>query len=65
MLRPPETRLLARWGESSFLEVLDRHLQQVFDAILIGTFERLYGAYEREGFFDGVEGGLVIWLWHG
>ena len=37
-----------------------RHLKQMLDAILVSTFQRLHGAKERENFFSGEQGGLMI-----
>ena len=44
------------------LEVFDSHFQQVLNAVLVGAFQRLYRAKERENFFNGEQGGIVIGL---
>ena len=53
-------------GAFSFLsQALRRHLQQMLDAIFVSTFQRLHRAEEGKNFFNGVEGGFLIRLWHG
>jgi cation transport regulator ChaB len=44
----------------SILKVIDRHLQDMFDAIFVSAFQRLHRAKERENLFNGGHGGLVI-----
>ena len=48
----------------SLLKVLDRHFQEMFDAILVRAFQRLHRAKERENLFYGEQGGFVIGFRH-
>jgi cation transport regulator ChaB len=50
---------LTGWPKS-VLKAIDRHLQDMFDAIFVSAFQRLHRAKERENLFNGEQGGLVI-----
>ena len=50
---------------TSVLKVIDRHLQEMFDAIFVSAFQRLHRAKERENLFNGEQGGFVIGFRHG
>lgn len=51
----------AREVEPSNLEILDRHFQQMFNAVLVCAFEGLHGAKERQNLFNGAEGHSAVY----
>src|SRR5664279_4172063 len=49
-------------------QILQRPLQQIFNAVFVRAFERLNRTQQREGFFEGSDGGLLclghLWRVH-